>query len=260
MDIFNSNSRLRELTMYAIDWGIFLRHESDSANAPFLLLKNGKDTLFRMLMTDGNPIEFATRILPGEKTPFEQFVIGYEGYLRDDNNNRVDSIIIQGYDVTQDKGVILGQMFNPKENGGFRKINKLMFLGHTDLIIEKKNNPDADYSVEEFAITGFSAKDKEGLKYVAAFVHHNPSVIANEIKHYVRSKFADDIRLQASGSFDLHILDEKIDVAFLKFLVTNAINEEIETANVIRWQSETGRTLNIKIKHGSNGDNIIYEV
>lgn len=256
MDIFNANSRLRELAMYALDWGIYLRHDMDSSIAPFLLLKNGKDTYFRKLITDGNPIEFAASVLQEEEKPFEQFVIGFEGYLRDDSDNRVDSIVIQGFDVTQDKGVILGQMFNPKENGGFRKIDKITFLGNPDMIIDKKNNP-ADYSVEEIAVTGFSVQENDGLKYVAAFVHDNPSVIANEIKHYLRSRFTDEKRSQVSGSFDLNILDEEIkNVAFLKFLVTNAINEEIETDNVKKWQSEIGKTLNIKVKHG---ENIIYE-
>jgi hypothetical protein len=212
-----------------------------------------------MMMTEGNPVDYAKTILAQEEKPFEQFAIGFEGYLRDKGNNRVDSIVVQAFDVTQDKGVILGQMFNPKENGGFRKIDKMTFLGHADLIIDKKHNPTADYSTEPAAVTGFSVNGDEGnkLKYVVAFVHDKPSVVANEIKFYIRDSFSGEKRSNISGQFELNILNVANNNAdFLTFLVTNALNEELESASVKSWCSETGRAVQIVVKHD---EQIIYD-
>lgn len=257
MNIFNSNDRLRELAMYALDWGVFLRHDMDSTVAPFLILQNGGETYMRVLMTDGDPVDYAKRVLPKEEKSFEQFAIGVEGYIRDKDNNRVDAIIVQAYDVTQEKGVILSQSFNPVEKGGFRKIDKIAFLGHTDLIIDRKDNPAAVYSVEPAAVNGIAVKDDgDTCKYVAVFVHGNPSVVANEIKHYMRGSFTGEKRATISGQFELNVLEEYIkDPEFLTFLVTNVINEELDAANVKSWLQETGRTINVIVKHG---ENVIY--
>lgn len=252
MNIFNSNDRLRELAIYALDWGVFLRHDIDSNIAPFLILQNGEDTYMRVLMTDGNPIDYAKRVLPKEEKNFEQFAIGVEGYIRDKDNNKVDAIIVQAYDVTQDKGVILAQSFKPKENGGFRKIDKIAFLGHTDLIIDKKDNAAAVYTVEPAAVNGIAVKDDGDMcKYVAVFVHGNASVVANEIRHYMRGSFTGEKRATISGQFELNVLEEYIkDVEFLTFLVANAINEELDMASVKSWKQETGRSVHVIVKHG----------
>lgn len=177
MNIFNGNPRLQELAMHALDWGLFQRHNTDSGLAPFIFLQKDNDISIRVLMTDGNPVDYAKRVLAKEEVNYDQFAICFEGYLRneDNSNTKVDAILVHTYDITQDKGVILAQTFNPKENGGFRKIDKMAFLGHTDLIVDKKINPTVDYSVEEPAVTGFSLNgDADGkLKYVVAVVHEN---------------------------------------------------------------------------------------
>lgn len=257
MNIFNSNDRLRELAMYALDWGVFLRHDMDSNIAPFLILQNGEDTYMRVLMTDGDPIDYAKRVLSKEDKNFEQFAIGVEGYTRDKDNNKVDAIVVQAYDVTQDKGVILAQSFKPKENGGFGKIDKIAFLGHTGLIIDKKDNPAAIYTVEPAAVNGIAVKDDEDTcKYLAVFVHGNASVVANEIRYYIRGSFTGEKRATISGQFELNVLEEYIkDVEFLTFLVTNVINEELDTPGVKSWKQETGRTVHVIVKHG---ENVIY--
>ncbi|WFO17498.1 hypothetical protein M601_007425 [Cellulophaga baltica 4] len=61
MDIFNSNRKLEELVMFGIDWGIFLRHDMEGQIAPFMYLKNGDEEYVRMLMTDGDPLEYAKK-------------------------------------------------------------------------------------------------------------------------------------------------------------------------------------------------------
>ena len=261
MNIFNGNPRLQELAMHALDWGLFRRHDTDSGLAPFIFLQKDNEISIRVLMTDGNPVDYAKRVLAQEEESYDQFAICFEGYLRNEDNSktRVDAILVQTYDITQDKGVILAQAFNPKENGGFRKIDKMTFLGHTDLIVDKRINPTVDYSVEAPAVTGFSLKgDADGkLKYVAAVVHEKPSVVANEIKFYLRDSFSGEKRKNISGQFELNILqvaDKNVD--FLTFLVANAINEELESDSAKSWKQETGRTVNIIVKRG---DTTIYE-
>jgi hypothetical protein len=257
MDIFNSNRRLEELTMFGIDWGIYLRHNIEGPIAPFMFLQNGKEQYIRMLMTDGDPMEFARSILVKEEKPFEQFIIGFEGYLRDDKNNRVDSIIVHGYDITQEKGVILGQMFNPKESGGFRKIDKTTYLGKPELILEKKSNPNADYTVEELDFNAMAISDNNLTWYIAFFLHKNPSVIANSIKRFLRSKLGGEKRLELTGKFMLNISEEEgINQDFLKFLVTSTIDEELASQTINEWINQTGRTINISCKLG---EELIYE-
>lgn len=90
------------MSMYALDRGVFLRHDLYGPITPFLLLFNGEEKHFRVLMTSGDPVEYAKAVLAKEETPFQQFVIGAEGYLRNSQNERIDGIIVQGYDKTQE--------------------------------------------------------------------------------------------------------------------------------------------------------------
>jgi hypothetical protein len=256
MDIFNGNRRLEELVMYGLDWGIFLRHNMEGGIAPFMYLQNGKDQKVRMLMTDGDPIEFAKSVLEKEDSPFEQFVIGFEGYLRDDKNQRNDAIIVQGFDITQPKGVSLGQMFNPMENGGFRKIDKTTFIDSPDLILNQKINQDADYSIEEIGFNAMAFADENKLtSYVVVLAGDNPTVIANTIKRFLRSKFNGAIKDELSGIININITDSKNE-EFLTFLVTNSINEEVESEIIKNWQNQTKRTIEISCKVG---EKTIYE-
>ena len=256
MDIFNGNRRLEELVMYGLDWGVFLRHNIEGGIAPFMYIQNGNEQKVRMLMTDGDPIEFAKSALEKEESPFEQFVIGFEGYLKDDNSKRTDAIIVQGFDITQPKGVSLGQMFNPIENGGFRKIDKTIFLGSPDLILPQKINPNADYSVEEIGFNAMAFNDDRNLTtYVVVLAGDNSTIIANTIKRFLRSKFNGSKSAELSGIININITDSKNE-GFLSFLVTNSINEEIESELIKNWQNQTKRTIEISCKVGKKS---IYE-
>jgi|GEM_PF-2636022 len=252
MDIFNGNRKLEEAVMYSIDWGVFLRHNLDGPIAPFMYLFNGEEKQTRVLMTDGDPVEYAKRVLAKEEKPFQQFVIGMEGYLRDENNERVDSIIVQGFDKTQEKGVALGQMFEPKEkNGTFKKIEKVIFLGSPELPlgIEKLDNP--NYSVEEIGFNAMALKFGELTQYLAFFTHANPSVIANTMKRFLRSKIMDSNADSLSGRFELQVTPGMINYDdFLKFLVLNAVEEERKSPHGIEWEKRTGRQILLNVKHG----------
>ena len=94
--------------------------------------------------------------------------------------------------------------------------------------------------------------------YVAVFVHNNPSVIANTIKRFLRSKIGGDKNDELSGKFELNIPSGQItNENFLRFLVTNYINEEIQSENAQIWLSQTNRYLEIICK---NGENIICHI
>ncbi len=252
MDIFNGNRKLEVAVMYAMDWGVFLRHGLDDPIIPFMYLFNGEEIQVRVLMTDGDPVEYAMKVLLKEEKPFQQFVIGMEGYLRDDNNERVDSIIVQGFDKTQEKGVALGQMFEPKEkNGTFRKIDKVVFLGSPELPleIEKVDNP--DYTVDEVGFNALALNFGEQTQYLAFFTHKSPSVIANSMKRFLRSKLMDHHADSFSGRFELQVTPGLINHdEFLKFLVLNAVDEERKSPPGLEWENINGRKLLFNIKHG----------
>ncbi len=252
MDIFNGNRKLEEAVMDSLDWGVFLRHDLDGPIAPFLFLFNGEERLTRVLMTDGDPMEYAMTVLQKEEKPFQQFVIGMEGYLRDENNERVDSIIVHGFDKTQEKGVLLGQMFEPKEkNGTFKKIDKVTFLGDPDLPLplEKSENP--DYSVEEIGFNAIALKKDDLIQYLAFFTHESPSVIANSMKMFLRSKLMGDDADSLNGKFDLQVTPEAIkNDDLLKFLVLNAVKEEVNSPHALDWEHKTGRKILINLKYG----------
>ena len=67
MDIFNGNRKLEEAVMYSMDWGVFLRYSLDEPIMPFVYLFNGEERQTRVLMTDGDPVEYAKRVLAKEK-------------------------------------------------------------------------------------------------------------------------------------------------------------------------------------------------
>ncbi len=259
MDIFNSNRRLEELVMYGIDWGVFLRHNMEDPIAPFIFLKNGNEQYIRMLMTDGDPLEYAKKVLEKEEKPFQQFIIGFEGYLRDDKNERVDSIIVHGFDITQEKGVSLGQMFSPKEKGAFKKIDKVVFLGSPDLILPHQPSANPDYSVEEIGFNAIALSDKENdlTKYVAIFSHDNPTIIANTVKRFLRSKFSGEDSAKLSGDFDIKIPDNCVkNDELLSFLVKNAITETLAEESTKRWSKNNNRQITIEATYN---EKIIFE-
>lgn len=252
MDIFNGNRKLEEAVMYAMDWGVFLRSGIEEPLMPFMYLFHGEERQTRVLMTEGDPIEYALKVLEKEEKPFQQFVIGMEGYLRNEENERVDSIIVQGFDKTQEKGVILGQMFEPKEkNGIFKKIDKVAFLGSPPLPIALEQIDNPNYAVEDVGFNAMALKFGELTKYLAFFTHANPSVVANAMKRFVRSKLTDDKAESLSGRFELQVTPGLIPHdAFLKYLVLNAMEEERKSPHAIDWEQKTGRKILLNIKHG----------
>jgi len=251
MDIFNGNRKLEEEMMGSLDWGVFLRHDLDNPIAPFMHLY-GESKIVMTLMTDGDPVEFAKGILAEQEKPFQQFVIGMEGFLTNEQNEKVDAIIVQGFDKTQEKGVMLAQMFEPKEkNGTFKKLNNIIFIGNPELPIELSNQDSPDYSIEEPGFNAMALKFGELTQYMAFFTHENPSVIASTVKKFIRSKIGDSNSADLNGRFELIITPGIVNhEEYLKFLVLNAVDEERKSAHAIEWETNTGRKILINVLHG----------
>lgn len=205
-------------------------------------------------MTGGDPMEDAKKILTTEDKPFQQFIIGFEGYLRNEKGERIDAIIVNGFDITQEKGTSLAQMFLPLEKGGFKKIDKVNFLGNPDLIIPIKKNENTDYSVDEIGFNAIAFKDKGDslTKYLAVFTHDNPSIIANTIKRFLRSKFSSDNSSELSGEFDIEIPDNCVkNFELLSFVVKNAIQEELSETETKKWSKKYNRKVKITAKYNN---------
>lgn len=256
MDIFDGNRKLEETTMYALDWGVFLRHNIDGPIAPFMYLFDGVSwrVRVRVLMTDGDPMEYAMKVLSSEEDPYQQFIVGMEGFLRDEHDQRTDAIIVQGFDKRQEKGVVLAQMIQPKEKGGtFKKIGKVTYLGSPDLPVDKVEVENPDYSVQE---PGFNAMalEKDGLtQYMAFFTHDNPSVIASTMRRFLSSKLGSAESATLKGTFELIVTPGGVNNHdFLKFLAINAVEDERSTPHAREWESATGRTILVNIKHGDD--------
>lgn len=252
MDIFNGNRKLEEVTMESLDWGVFLRHNNEGPIAPFMHLFSSEGKMVTMLMTDGDPLDFAKGILEKEEKPFQQFVIGMEGFLTNEQGEKIDSIIVQGFDKTQEKGVVLAQMFEPKEKtGSFKKLNNIAFLGNPELPIELAKQDNPDYSVEECGFNAVELKFGELTQYMAFFTHENPSIIASTMKQFLRSKIGGVDSADLNGRFEFMITPGMIkNEEYLKFLVCNAVDEERKSAHATEWETNTGRNILINILHG----------
>ncbi|MDU1890863.1 MAG: hypothetical protein E6767_09255 [Dysgonomonas sp.] len=249
--MFNSNQRLEELTFYTLDFGLFQRHDIDGTILPFVVLLSGEDLLIRTLVTDGDVMEYAKTVLNKEEKPFQQFAICIEGILRDEKGDGIDAIIVQSFDVTQDKGVVLAQQFQPKENGSFKLLDKIIFLGNPDLILDRQTLESPIYETQEIGFNAIAA-EKDGLiDYTAVFVHENPSVISRNVRQFLSNRLLGDKQAQLSGKFSLDILThEKHYVDFLKFVLNNSIFQILNAEEVKQWVKENKRPLHIICKYG----------
>lgn len=246
MDIFSGNRRLEEFVMYSLDWGLFLRHNDEAALAPYLFMWDGTEMRINVLMTDGNPLEYAYEIIKQETRPFQQFVVGMEGYLRDAQNNRVDAVIVHGFDVTQDKGVILAQQFQPKDKGGFRRIDKVTFMGNPDLPIPKNTTVQSDFTVQEPGFTAINLNVDNMTVYRVVISHDNPSVITDTVKRFLRSKFGGPDASQLSGEIKVDITpQDRLNTDMLQFLLKELLQEELGFPVYQNWATTTGRSFRI---------------
>ena len=143
---FNNNNRLQDHIMYALNWAIYLRHNIEDNLIQFLFEWEDEKIYKNMLQSGGDPEEFAYEVAKKSERNSDQFVLGYEGMLTDESGNKMDAIIIKGYDKTQSNGVFIAQLFNPKEKGGrFGLIDKPMLIANPNLPFEVNPNIKPNY-------------------------------------------------------------------------------------------------------------------
>jgi hypothetical protein len=256
-DPFGPNQRLKELVSSGIEWGIFLRHNTDKLIIPFLFIQNREKRYLRSLETNDDPIKYAKSILDEEKEPFDQFIIGYEGVLRNDAGEKTDGIIVQGFDLAQDNGVAVGQMFIPKEKGEFKKAGKPVFLGTPALIVPKKEGSSPDFQPLPLNIKTDIVTETNGLLTCIVRISYPDSKgVAEAIKDFLLSKIGSDSNNELSGKFEFIIpAEENLYEDFLRFLLNNLITKEMDTPLIRQWNSRTGREMDIICKTGTK---VIY--
>ena len=253
MNPFHDNPKLEQIAMYAIDWGIFLRHDLEDAVIPYLHLWNGDELMLRALMTDEDPVEFAKSILANETKPYTHFAIGMEGYLRSgqDESSKQDAIIIQAFDAALPEGVALGQMFVPKEQGGFSKQDKINYLGSPSNPLAENRHENPSPEITDTAFVGASAIGVNGTKTIGNISHPNPSVVVNALRHLLRNKLGGENGHEHSGEFEIRLSSrEHGSDPMLTFLALTAIDEEEQTAYAKTWSETSGKAINIKLTVG----------
>ena len=244
MDIFNGNRKLEQVAMYGIDWGMFIRHNIEETTIPFMWLFDGEETTVNVLMTD-DPFEYGMKLLEKEDRSWQQVVIGVEGFLKNESGEKVDSLIVQAFDVSQEKGVSLGQMFIPKEKTGtFSKVDTPAFLGSVDLPFSTRPRQELGYEGTKPGYTNMIMKDNSAMLMAG---HPNPSVAANVFKMFIRSKLNQGNAF--NGKFSLRIYVYTPSNEFAKYTILNAINDEREAPASKAWEERTGNKIQINVRH-----------
>lgn len=251
--MFNDNINIEKLAFYALDWAIYLRKDLTSPFNPFIFLKNGDKTYKRVLTPDGDPMDFILSCIKQEKEPFDYFVYGVEGRTLDDNGQKVDTIIVASFDVSQDKGTMLGQQFESKEDfGAFRPKGRTIFLDNPDLPIEKraKNFELNEEDLNEVSINGIQVKDGELIKTVTIFTNDSISMIRNAMKNVLFDKLTNDKCHEQSGSFEFVIVPGFFQMGDFERFVMQSFIKEIPTRDTIQnWEKKYSRKVEVLIRY-----------
>ncbi len=258
MDIFKGNRRLEEHTIHAVDWACYLRHNADGPISPFMFIYHNNQKRVNMLMTDQDPFEYAKVILEKSDKPYEQVVIGCEGFLGSNQNDKHDAIIVQGYDIAQEEGVSLAQIIKPKEKfGAFSKQGRVNFLGNPASLLPTSEPSEANFGIEEAGFTAMKLTVKDLHQYMVFITHENPSVVGNHMRRLLRSKLNSEESDQLNGRFEFSIPPETIqDKSFFKYIAHTLIQEEKAADYAQNWMDQNKRALQINV---SLGEEIIIQ-
>ncbi len=250
---FNNNNRLQDHIMYSLDWAIYLRHNIEDPLIPFLFEWEDEKIYKNMLQPRGDPEEFAYRIAEKSERNSDQFVLGYEGMLTDESGEKMDAFIIKGYDKTQNTGVFIAQIFNPKEKAGsFILIDKPMLIGNPDLPFPIKTDLKPNYETEELYASGMVVNNKDQVAFLS---HFNPSVVASGIKNFMRGKLQGEDSSKLSGNLEISIAPQESFGEFFKYTITRVIEEELNSDYAKLWIKRNNRNLVLNCKHG---EDLIY--
>ncbi len=258
MDIFKGNRRLEEHTIHAVDWACYLRHNSDGPISPFMFVYHNNEKRINVLMTDQNPFEYAEELLAKSEKPYHQVIIGCEGFLGSNEEDKHDAIIVQGFDIAQEEGVSLGQMIKPKEKfGRFSKLGKVNFLGNPPSILNKSDPSTANFSIEEAGFTAMKLTFDGLNQYMVFITHENPSVVGNHMRRLLRSKLNSEESDQLNGRFEFSVPPETIqDKSFFTYIAQSVIEEEKAADYAQNWMDQNRRSIEINV---SLGDEMIIQ-
>lgn len=248
MDVFNGNSRLEDHVMYALNWAIFLRRDLDGPLIPFMNEWKEEEMFISVLHAGGDPEEFAYRQAEKSTREGDQFILGYEGMLQDENGEKMDAFIIKGYDRTQGKGVFIAQKFQAKEKfGQYKVLGDPIFISNPELPFPINESIEKNYTPLEYGSSGMSLKNGE---QIGIFSHENPAVNSNNIKSFIRHHLSDPTSEKVSGNLGISIAPMGGNSDFLKYTTLRTIETEKEREWIKNWESQTGKKVRINCSYG----------
>lgn len=250
MNPFHGNKVLEDLALYAIDWGIFLRHSIDSPLMPFLFVQQGPNRHTRVLVTDGDVMAYAMEILQKEPTPYEAFVIGAEGTLSDENGTKVDAVIVQAFATDHTEGVMLAQGFEPLEkNGTFKKIDRLALLDQPPNPLPLQTNLSDAEAVPSVQAARLS-RGEEGEAVMLFAVDTQPSRLMRSAHRYWWHLLQND-QGSLSGHFTLMIQpSDSLFKDFTIFLFQQMVEELQASDPGQEWQKTHRKVLSFNLQVG----------
>lgn len=251
MDPFHGNKRLEQNVEYGLHWAYYMKKNGEEL-MPFLLEWNNANNLkMKPLFTEGDPELFAYEVAKKSDFEFDQFLVGYDGFLTDQHGNKIQSIIIKAFDKTQPKGVFIAHFYNIEDKIKL-KLNgnpKLMQSPNLPFPINSSANP--NYYAEELYASIHDHQEK-GDEVILS--HDNPAVIADGIKRYF-TKYSNSEATDNKDFVTFAIAPQEIFGDFFRYTIIRAIKNELESPFVSKWESSNNKKLNIACIYG---DEIIY--
>ena len=178
-------------------------------------------------------------------------MVGYDGFLSDQNGNKIKSIIVKAFDRTQPKGVFAAQFYSYNAEKKLALDGKPKLMPSPDLPFLVDNSIKPNYYAEELFA---SVNDYQDKGDVVILSHHNPAVNADGIRRY----FTKYSNLQAPSkeivTFALAPQEKFGD--FFEFTVKEAINKELKNPATQRWIDTYKKSLKISFEYG---EKLIYE-
>jgi len=249
------NKPLSELATSVLNEGLYLRHNNNKRLVPFMVLKTKKERVLRPLDPDIDPLDQAQTIVHSLRKKHTHIIIVHEASLYDENENRVDSIIVDAFDLSLKKGLQIAQRFNKKNAGGFKKIGLVSTLGTPTIIFElqklgRKNKVD-----NEPHFNSEIKKDTKNLNFIQSELsHHSPDKLSEAIKDFVLDKLSDTKSNTYNGLFEINIIKNASikNTGLLQFLCTNAINEVLGSKISNNWIKVNNRNLIITCSYDNS--------
>jgi hypothetical protein len=233
--------------MYAIEWALYSRHNSNKTLTPFLFEWEKENLSVKEINSSTDRESFAYNLIQKPHNKSDQFVFCYEGFLTDELGKTHDAIVAKGYDVTQEKGVFLAQAFEPIEkNGIFSVSDRLFYVNNPELPFKPKTNIKPNYSAAKL---GGKSQINSNVDFEAIFSHDNPALISNGVKNYIESAVENDYSEIISGRIKISLVENFSDKNFFQFSVLRAIQEAKNSKAVRNWEKNNNKRLYVNCEY-----------